>query len=102
MNDVDYMALDTQEVMSLFYSIIIDDAVSTGASRHEVRQAVDQKLEEIVFQEQSRAYRAAKAEADAAGKPVYVAKPEPAPFVLTPEMQASFGLTPTQSPAKPQ
>jgi hypothetical protein len=85
MNGVDYMALDTPDMLSLFYSMIIDDLVSMGASRQEVREAVDKKLEDIVFSANARM---------AQEHPQSVAKLEAKPFELTPEMQAAFGLHP--------
>jgi hypothetical protein len=96
MNGVDYMALETGDMLSLFYSCIVDDAIAMGSSRQEVRDIVDKKLEDLSFTFTARMYAASKT--DVAGNPVYVAKPEPKPFELTAEMQQAFGLHPPTSP----
>ena len=85
MNGVDYMALDGEAVIHLFYSCVIDDLSSLGASRQECRDEVNKRLAEAatIFNFQK---------AEAARTPVDVAKPQALPFVLTPDMQQALGI----------
>jgi len=93
MAGLDWTVMEAEDLMNVFYSALIDDPVSMGVARQEVRQEVDKKLAEalLIYQAQKLAYYKQREEA---GQPLDVAKPEPAPFVLTPQMQAAFGLKP--------
>jgi hypothetical protein len=93
MNGVDYMALESDTMMSVLYSCIVDDLVSTGASRQEVREEINKKLEEVRMIYSNRIIQNAKAKAEAAGRPLESGDlPEAEPFVLSPQMQQALGI----------
>ena len=89
MNGVPYMALEADTMVSFLYSCVVDDLVSMGTSRQEVREEVDKKIAEVkmIYDDKQRR------EAQAAGKPLAPGDlPEAEPFVLTPQMQAALGV----------
>lgn len=90
MSGVDIMELDAEAIVAVCYSSIVDDVVELGVSRHEVRDKINQRLGEIVFQYNARKHRES---------PETVAKPEAEAFRLTPEMASMINL---QSPVKIQ
>ena len=88
MNKVNVNELDCEEVLALFYSCLVDDVVEMGVSRREVRDKIDQKLADVAFQVNIKRHNES---------PETVAKPEPKPFTVTPEMQQFiFSNAPTQ------
>lgn len=92
MNGVDYMALDTDDMIQFLYSCVVDDLVSMGTSRQEVREEVDKKLAEVLMIYNNRIIQDMKTR-EAAGEPVDMANaPEAEPFVLSPQMQQALGL----------
>jgi hypothetical protein len=97
MNGVDYMTIETEPLVSLLYSCVIDDIVSTGASRFEVREEVNKKIAEVAMIYNANLAQNLKQLA-AAGAPSTQPIPEPEPFRLTPQMQQALGIQVNKKP----
>ena len=93
MNDVDYMALEADDLINVLYTCIIDDLTSANASRQDVREEVNKKLAEVKMIYDNKVFQNKRREAESAGKPLTPGDlPEAEPFVLTPQMQQTLGI----------
>jgi len=93
MRGMDIQTISAEDLLPLIYASLVEDTVSMGVSRQEVRQEVEKRLAEVEFLYNGEKLRRIK-DAEEAGTPTTIQAPEAEPFVLTPQMQAAFGLKP--------
>src|SRR5262245_48620998 len=95
MDCMDIQTISAEDLVPFIYASLVNDSVSMGVSRQEVRQEIDKRLAEVEFMYNGEKLRRIKA-AEEAGDVVTIQAPQAEPFALTPAMQAAFGLKPPE------
>lgn len=90
MNGVDIYTMPAGRLLPVLYAGVIDNLVTLGVSRQEVRDELGKRIQEATLIYNARKMRpSTKPEPSTSTE---VVKQEAAPFVLTPQMAQALGL----------